>query len=77
MSEPHRPVGGEQPLARPVDDQPLARPVVGKPEEASQEDTGENRPVAEEQREAPREEGPQEEEDKGLIDKIKDKLTGN
>ena len=81
MSE-SRSAQGEQPLVRQVDEvQPLVRPVSGEQREAPRAAEQQEAPRTEEreesrhQEEARREEGEQGE-DKGLLRKIKDKLTG-
>ena len=84
MPEKSSPTGGFQPMARPVSDQPLAKTVSGEQEDgATREEEGrpseamssgeQETPQAEDEREENR----GEEEEKGLLDKIKDKLTGN
>ena len=73
MSE-SRSTQGEQPLVRQIDEvQPLVRPASGEQQqEASQT---EEREESRDQEEAHPDEGEQGE-DKGLLQKIKDKLTG-
>lgn len=75
MPEQNSPVGGDQPLARPVGDEPLAKSVSREQEEetppAGEKVQTEAQPSPEE------EQGSHGEEEKGFIDKIKDKLTGD
>jgi hypothetical protein len=83
MPERNTPPEDEQSLAKSVNEQQLARPVSGEQEEASQEEQQtsqaegeqeEARRVESGRKEATRAEEKQE--GKGLVDKIKDKLTG-
>ena len=77
MPEKSSPTGGYQPLARPVSDGALAKTVSGEQEEETtrEEEAQPSEVASSEEQEFSQAEG--EQEDKGLLDKIKDKLTGD
>ena len=77
MPEKSSPTGGYQPLARPVSDGALAKTVSGEQEEETtrEEEAQPSEVASSEEQEFSHAEG--EQEDKGLLDKIQDKLTGD
>lgn len=80
MPENSSPTGGFQPMARSVSDHPLAKTVSEEQEEESprEEEAQPSEAVSSEEQESSQveQEDRGEEEEKGLLDRIKDKLTG-